>query len=69
MCAGAILLTRIPTLVWGTPDTRHGANGSWIDIFSNKHPTHVVTIRSGILQEYAAQLLKDFFQKRRQDLL
>src|ERR1700733_5007935 len=31
MCAGAMLLARIPTLVWGTPDVRHGANGSWVN--------------------------------------
>ncbi len=34
MCAGAMLLSRVPRLVWGAPDLRHGANGSWIDLFS-----------------------------------
>lgn len=66
MCAGAMLLTRIPTLVWGAPDVRHGANGSWIDLFEKKHPTHSIQVRKGILQEYSAQLLKDFFQIQRQ---
>ncbi len=33
MCAGALLLSRVPTLVWGAPDIRHGANGSWVDLF------------------------------------
>ena len=65
MCAGAMLLSRIPVLVWGAPDIRHGANGSWINIFEKTHPMHTIEIRSGVLQEYAAQLLKDFFQKRR----
>lgn len=66
MCAGAMLLTRIPVLVWGTPDIRHGANGSWIDLFEKTHPTHAVQIRKGVLQEYCAQLLKEFFQIQRQ---
>lgn len=65
MCAGAMFLSRVPTLVWGAPDLRHGANGSWVDIFEKTHPTHTITIRKGVLEEYAATLLRDFFQKRR----
>lgn len=65
MCAGALLLSRVPHLVWGTVDTRHGANGSWIDLFEKPHPMHTISIRNGVLQEYCAALLKDFFQKRR----
>ncbi len=67
MCAGALLLTRIPTLVWGAPDIRHGANGSWVDLFAQQHPTHSVTIRKGILGEMCATLMRDFFLKRRED--
>jgi len=65
MCAGALLLTRIPTLVWGAPDIRHGANGSWVNLFEKKHPTHEVTIRQGVLGEFCAALMRDFFKKRR----
>ena len=67
MCAGALLLARVPKLVWGTPDIRHGANGSWINVFEKPHPTHSLEIYSGILQEPCAFLLKDFFQKRRNE--
>lgn len=67
MCAGAIFLTRVPTLVWGTKDLRHGSNGSWIDLFAQAHPTHNVAIRSGVLQEPCSALLRDFFQKRRKE--
>jgi tRNA(adenine34) deaminase len=67
MCAGAMLLTRVPTLVWGAKDLRHGANGSWIDLFAKSHPTHTVTIRSGVLQEPCGAILRDFFQKRRHE--
>ena len=65
MCAGAMFLSRVPTLVWGAPDLRHGANGSWINVFETTHPTHTMTVRKGVLEEYAATLLRDFFQKRR----
>jgi tRNA(adenine34) deaminase len=65
MCAGAMLLSRISTLVWGAPDVRHGANGSWMDVFDRVHPTHQVEIRKGVLQDVCASLLKDFFQKQR----
>lgn len=67
MCAGAMLLSRIDALVWGAPDLRHGANGSWVDLFDKKHPTHEISIRSGVFQEPAALLMRSFFQKRRQE--
>lgn len=66
MCAGAMLLTRIPFLVWGAPDLRHGANGSWIDLFKFQHPTHTISVRRGVLQEYGAALMRDFFQRKRE---
>lgn len=66
MCAGAMLLTRIPFLVWGAPDVRHGANGSWVDLLTPQHPTHAMQVRTGVLQEYCTQILKDFFQIQRQ---
>lgn len=67
MCAGAMLLSRVPQLVWGAPDLRHGANGSWVNLFEKSHPTHAIAIRSGVLKEPCAMLLRDFFQKRREE--
>lgn len=67
MCAGAMFLSRVPTLVWGAPDLRHGANGSWINVFDKIHPMHTIAIRKGVLEEYATILLRDFFQKRRRE--
>lgn len=67
MCAGAMLLSRVPRLVWGAPDIRHGANGSWIDLFATPHPMHSMTIVRGVLQEQAAYLLKTFFKERREE--
>ncbi len=67
MCAGAILLSRLDAIVWGAPDIRHGANGSWIDIFATQHPMHTVSIRSRVLEEWCQQPLKLFFQVRRKE--
>lgn len=66
MCAGAMLLSRIDRLVWGAPDLRHGAGGSWIDLFAQKHPTHTIGVKSGVLKEASAYLMQSFFAKRRE---
>lgn len=65
MCAGALFLTRVERLVWGAPDLRHGANGSWVDLFNQNHPIHTISVHKGILQNECAFLIRDFFQKRR----
>lgn len=65
MCAGAMFLSRVSNLVWGAPDLRHGANGSWVNLFDKQHPTHALQIRSGVLQEHSAALMRDFFQRKR----
>jgi tRNA(adenine34) deaminase len=65
MCAGAMFLSRLPKLVWGAPDTRHGANGSWIDLLANKHPMHTIEVQRAILAEPCAQLMRDFFAQKR----
>lgn len=67
MCAGAMLLARLGRLVWGAPDIRHGAGGSWVDLFSQNHPMHEIAITKGVLQAEAADLMRKFFQKRRQE--
>lgn len=65
MCAGALLLSRVECLVWGAPDIRHGADGSFVDLFSLPHPTHSLTIRRHVLEAPCAELMKAFFQKKR----
>ncbi|MEC8306792.1 MAG: tRNA adenosine(34) deaminase TadA [Chlamydiota bacterium] len=65
MCAGAILLSRIDRLVWGAPDHRHGAAGSWVNLFREDHPTHRLEIVGGILAEESAALMQRFFRMRR----
>lgn len=65
MCAGALLASRVRRLVWGAPDLRLGANGSWIDLFKNKHPMHSIEITPHILQAESADLMRRFFLKTR----
>jgi tRNA(adenine34) deaminase len=67
MCAGAMLLSRIETLVWGAKDLRHGADGSFIDLLSRKHPTHQLKVVPHVLQEESSALMKSFFQERRRE--
>lgn len=65
MCAGALLSFRIGRLVWGAPDIRQGADGSWIPLLGNKHPIHSIVIRRGVLEEQASALMRSFFQNKR----
>lgn len=65
MCAGAIFACRIKRVVWGAPDLRLGANGSFCDLFSLKHPMCSVEVSKQVLLEESAYLMQSFFQKRR----
>ncbi|MDO8445637.1 MAG: tRNA adenosine(34) deaminase TadA [Deltaproteobacteria bacterium] len=65
MCIGAIVLARIPRLVFGCLDPKGGAVGSLYDISNDKRLNHRVEVRSGVMAEEAQVLLKDFFKKLR----
>lgn len=65
MCLGFILLARLKRLVWGAPDLRHGACGSWINLLTFPHPTHSLQISCGVLALPSAQLMRNFFHQRR----
>lgn len=67
MCAGAMMLARIKRLVWGAPDLRHGANGSWVDLFSKPHPMHSIEVVSGMMAQECGSVMTEFFRKRRQE--
>ena len=68
MCAGALLAARVTRLVWGAPDLRVGANGSWINLFEHAHPMHTLEITPRILEAEAAELMRSFFvQQRKRD--
>ena len=65
MCSGALLLARVGRVVWGAPDLRHGAHGSYINIFKMQHPTHSLRIEGGLLEEESATLMRGFFKIQR----
>ena len=64
MCTGAIINSRIPTLVFGARDAVTGSCGSVIDLFSERYG-HSPAVFPGVRKEESAQLLKDFFEQLR----
>jgi len=65
MCAGAMILSRLSSLIWAAPDLRHGAHGSWVNLLDLQHPIHNLQVQSGICAKEASSLMKEFFQQRR----
>jgi tRNA(adenine34) deaminase len=65
MCAGAIVLARIPTVVIGTPDPKAGAAGSVLDVLAEPALNHRPEVIAGVRQEECAALLRAFFAARR----
>jgi tRNA(adenine34) deaminase len=63
MCAGAMILARLPRLVYATRDPKAGAAGSVMDLLDHPRLNHRVEVVewSGALADEAAQLLVDFF--------
>lgn len=65
MCAGAMVLARLPRLVFGTTDPKGGAGGSVMDILNHPQLNHRVAVTSGVLREPCAAVLVAFFAKLR----
>jgi tRNA(adenine34) deaminase len=65
MCAGAIVLARIPRVVFGTADPKAGAAGSVLDVLAEPRLNHRPQVESGLLAEDCADLLRSFFASRR----
>ncbi|HEX8050259.1 MAG TPA: tRNA adenosine(34) deaminase TadA [Solirubrobacterales bacterium] len=65
MCAGAIVLARIPTVVFGTADPKAGAAGSVLDVLAEPALNHRPEVVAGIREEECAALLRGFFASRR----
>lgn len=67
MCAGAIINAHIPRVVYGASDSKFGACQSVCSLFDmafNHHPK----VESGVCQEEAAELMREFFHKLRMEL-
>ena len=65
MCAGAILQSRIPRLVFGAWDEKAGAVGSTWDLIRDPRALHKVEVVSDVLKDECASLLKEFFSEQR----
>jgi tRNA(adenine34) deaminase len=65
MCAGAIVLARVPRVVFGATDPKAGAAGSVFDILAEPRLNHRPEVASGLLAAESSQLLQAFFAERR----
>jgi tRNA(adenine34) deaminase len=65
MCAGAIVLARVPRVVYGTDDPKAGAAGSVLDVLADPRLNHRPDVARGLLAGEAADLLRAFFASRR----
>ena len=66
MCAGAIVLARVPTVVWGASDPKRGG-GTVFGIFDHPGITHHPKTVAGVLEEESRGILQEFFRLRRKD--
>ena len=65
MCAGAIVLARVPRVVFSTPDPKAGAAGSVFDILGDERMNHRPKVESGLMADKSAAILREFFAARR----
>ncbi len=65
MCMGAIILARIPRLVYGCRDPRVGAAGSIYDFSRDERFNHRVAVTEGVLGEQCSAMLSNFFRQLR----
>ena len=65
MCAGALVLARIPRVVYGASDPKAGACGSVLDVLGEPRLNHRPEVSGGLLAEECGALLSAFFQARR----
>jgi tRNA(adenine34) deaminase len=65
MCAGAIVLARVPRVVYGAADPKAGAAGSVLDVLGEPALNHNPMVERGLLAAECAELLERFFRSRR----
>src|SRR5437763_1167885 len=65
MCAGAIVLARVPRVVYGCPDPKAGAAGSVLDVLAEERLNHRPEVLGGVRADECAALLREFFAARR----
>jgi tRNA(adenine34) deaminase len=65
MCAGAIVLARVPRVVFGASDPKAGACGSVLDVLAEPRLNHRPEVAGGLLAGECGALLREFFASRR----
>ena len=65
MCAGAIILARIPEVIFGAADPKAGAAGSALEVLGEPALNHRPLVRGGLMQDECSVLLREFFESRR----
>ena len=65
MCAGAIVLARIPHVFFAAPDPKAGMAGSLENLLQDERLNHRCEVTSGVLHDESSELLKRFFRARR----
>lgn len=65
MCAGAMVLARLPVLVFGAFDPKAGAAGSVTDVVRDPRLNHRVQVRGGVREQECGEELRAFFRERR----
>jgi tRNA(adenine34) deaminase len=65
MCAGALVLARVPRVVYGATDPKAGAAGSVLNVLAEPRLNHRPEAAGGLLAEESAGLLREFFATRR----
>jgi tRNA(adenine34) deaminase len=65
MCAGALVLARVPRVIYGAADPKAGAAGSALDVLGEPRLNHNPRVQGGLLAVESAALLQAFFASRR----
>jgi tRNA(adenine34) deaminase len=65
MCAGAIILARIPEVIFGAPDPKAGAAGSALEVLGEPALNHRPQVSGGLMEAECSALLREFFESRR----
>jgi tRNA(adenine34) deaminase len=65
MCAGAVVLARIPRVIFGAWDEKAGAAGSVFDVLRERRLNHWVEVYAGVREDECGALLREFFAGHR----
>ncbi|WP_016912565.1 tRNA adenosine(34) deaminase TadA [Mammaliicoccus vitulinus] len=65
MCSGAIVMSRIPHVVYGATDPKGGCSGSLMNLIEDTRFNHRATVERGILEQECGEMLRNFFREKR----